>query len=32
MAEEPPLRGQPLDILFLDTTYANPRHTHPHQV
>ncbi len=32
MAEEPALQGLPLDILFLDTTYSNPRHTHPPQV
>ena len=31
MAEEAALRGLPLDILFLDTTYSNPRHTHPPQ-
>lgn len=32
MAEEAALQGCPLDVLFLDTTYANPRHDHPPQV
>lgn len=32
MADHPALAGKPLDILYLDTTYAAPRHLHPPQV
>lgn len=32
MAEHPALKGQTIDILFLDATYAKPQHTHPPQV
>jgi hypothetical protein len=32
MAQHPALAGQPLDVLYLDTTYAAPRHLHPPQV
>lgn len=32
MAQHPALVGQPLDVLYLDTTYAAPRHLHPPQV
>ena len=31
MAEHPALKGQRIDLLFLDTTYAKPTHTHPPQ-
>ena len=31
MAEHPALKGQRIDLLFLDTTYAKPNHTHPPQ-
>lgn len=32
MAEHAALRNQRIDLLFLDTTYAKPNHTHPPQV
>jgi Cft2 family RNA processing exonuclease len=32
MAQHPALAGRPLDVLYLDTTYAAPRHLHPPQV
>lgn len=32
MAEHPKLKSQTIDVLFLDTTYAKPQHTHPPQV
>ena len=32
MAEHPAIKGQPLDVLYLDTTYCLPKHVHPHQV
>ncbi|KAK9832766.1 hypothetical protein WJX84_012067 [Apatococcus fuscideae] len=31
MAEHPALKGKPLDVLYLDTTYALPKHVHPPQ-
>jgi hypothetical protein len=32
MVQHPALIEQPLDVLYLDTTYAAPRHLHPPQV
>lgn len=32
MAQHPALKGQTIDMLFMDTTYAKPNHTHPPQV
>lgn len=32
MADHPALAGRSLDVLYLDTTYASPRHLHPPQV
>lgn len=32
MAKHPALANQRIDLLFLDTTYAKPTHTHPPQV
>jgi len=32
MAQHPALLKQKIDYLFLDTTYASPKHTHPPQV
>lgn len=32
MAEHPAIKSQRIDLLFMDTTYAKPTHTHPPQV
>ena len=32
LADAPALQGLRIDLLFLDTTYASPKHTHPPQV
>ncbi len=31
MGEHPALRGQHIDLLFMDTTYGSPKHVHPPQ-
>lgn len=31
MAQHPALRGQHIDLLFMDTTYGSPKHVHPPQ-
>ena len=32
MADHPALRGVQVDLLYMDTTYAAPKHLHPPQV
>jgi len=31
MGAHPALRGQHIDLLFMDTTYGSPKHVHPPQ-